>query len=75
MQVLVPICCFCEKVRDDGGTEFGQGIWGQLETYRATHHLLTEEMWFSPTSCPDCTKFHWEFLTTNGRSDRSQLVP
>lgn len=54
MHVLVPICCFCEKVRDDDGTEVGQGRWVDLKTYHAMRHLLPEEVWFSHTCCPDC---------------------
>jgi hypothetical protein len=55
MQVLVPLCCFCEKVRDDeGGVEVGQGRWVHLKTYHVMHNLLPDEVWFSHTSCPDC---------------------
>jgi len=54
MHVLVLSCCFCEKVRDDAAREFGQGIWTDVETYRASHHLMAEELWLAPAYCPDC---------------------
>jgi hypothetical protein len=54
VQVLVRICCSCEKVRDDDWPGIGQGKWVDLKTYHAMHNLLPDEVWFSPTSCPDC---------------------
>ncbi len=54
MQVLIPLCCFCERVQDDEGAEVGQGRWVQLKTYHAMHNLLPDEVWFSHTSCQDC---------------------
>lgn len=54
MHVLVPNCCFCGKVRDDEGREVGQGIWIDVETYRARHHVIPDYLWFSPTCCDDC---------------------
>jgi len=59
MHVLVPICCFCEKVQDDDETESGQGRWVYLNTYQATHHFLPKDVWLSPTCCPDCTCRKW----------------
>ncbi len=54
VQILVPICCFCEKVRDDEWPEVGQERWVDLKTYHVMHNLLPDEVWFSHTSCPDC---------------------
>jgi DNA-binding response OmpR family regulator len=41
---LVPICCVCKKIRDDGN------FWRQVETYVAEH----TDAKFSHGYCPDC---------------------
>lgn len=41
---LLPICCVCKKIRNDGG------YWGQLEEYVEQH----SEAEFSHGICPDC---------------------
>jgi DNA-binding response OmpR family regulator len=44
LQGLLPICCYCKKVRDD------QSYWQKVETYFAAH----SEVRFSHGICPDC---------------------
>jgi sigma-B regulation protein RsbU (phosphoserine phosphatase) len=44
LQELLPICCFCKKIRDD------QNYWQQVDFYLSTH-LETK---FSHGICPDC---------------------
>ena len=44
LQGLLPICCYCKKVRDD------QNYWHQVENYVARH----VEVRFSHGVCPDC---------------------
>jgi hypothetical protein len=52
---LVPICCFCSKVRDDRNTEPGKGLWGELNTYAISRQLpLSHRFKFSFGYCPDC---------------------
>ena len=46
LQGLLPICCYCKKIRDD------QNYWQQVETYFLDHL----EVRFSHGICPDC--FH-----------------
>jgi hypothetical protein len=41
---LVPICCYCKKIRDD------EGFWNQIERYVQDH----SEAKFSHGICPDC---------------------
>ncbi|HYV26582.1 MAG TPA: response regulator, partial [Candidatus Eisenbacteria bacterium] len=43
---LLPICCRCKKVRDDGG------YWSEVETYITSH----SDTKFSHSFCPDCYK-------------------
>jgi methyl-accepting chemotaxis protein len=43
---LLPICCSCKKIRDDGG------YWRQIETYVAERSQAE----FSHGICPDCAK-------------------
>jgi DNA-binding response OmpR family regulator len=46
LQGLLPICCYCKKIRDD------QNYWEQVDTYLARH----AELHFSHGICPEC----WE---------------
>ncbi len=52
LRELLPICCFCKKIRDD------DGYWDQLEEYFAKHSG-TE---FTHCICPDCAKEHYPEL-------------
>lgn len=45
LQGLIPICAWCQKVRDDAGS------WQGIEAYVHTHTDAT----FSHSICPDCT--------------------
>ncbi len=73
MYVLVPVCCFCEKVRDDNGTEVGQGPWMSLRAYRAKYHLLSGEMWFTHTCCADCMKNYENLFAAKRAADSPKL--
>lgn len=44
LQGMLPICCYCKKIRDD------QNYWQQIESYFADH----SEASFSHGICPDC---------------------
>lgn len=44
LQGLLPICCYCKKIRDD------QNYWQQVEGYISRH----SEAQFSHGVCPDC---------------------
>ena len=55
MDDLVPICCFCSKIRDDRNTEAGKGSWVDLKTYAISRQLsLSHRFIFSHGYCPDC---------------------
>lgn len=52
LQGLLPICCYCKKIRDD------QNYWHQVESYVGTH----ADVRFSHGICPDCSdKLRVEF--------------
>lgn len=42
---LLPICCYCKKIRDDGN------YWHQVESYVASH----ADVRFSHGICPECS--------------------
>ncbi len=44
LQGLLPICCYCKKIRDDGN------YWQQVEHYLTEH----SDAQFSHGICPDC---------------------
>jgi DNA-binding response OmpR family regulator len=45
LQGLLPICCYCKKIRDDGN------YWHRVESYIAGHANVR----FSHGICPDCS--------------------
>src|SRR5262249_50121163 len=47
---LLPICCYCKKIRDD------QNYWQQVEKYIGDH----SEVRFSHGICPECWTRHVE---------------
>jgi CBS domain-containing protein len=52
---ILPLCYWCEKVRDDSDAEPGQGVWSDLQTYLEKHHLNSYEVSFMHVFCPQCT--------------------
>ncbi len=64
MKQLVAMCCFCEKVRDDVGTEPGMGIWQEFKIYMAKYMLKPREVMFSHTYCPGCLSYYRDFLAS-----------
>lgn len=49
LQGILPICCYCKKIRND------DGYWEQVEAY-ITSHSQAE---FSHSICPACLKTHY----------------
>jgi hypothetical protein len=58
MNVVLSICCFCEKVRDDVGTEVGEGPWRDMNGYKVRRELLPLDTIFAYGCCPDCLADH-----------------
>jgi len=48
LQGLLPICCYCKKIRND------QNYWEQVESYITKH----SDAQFSHGICPDCHETH-----------------
>jgi hypothetical protein len=57
LQGLLPICCYCKRVRDD------KDYWQQVEAYISDH----SEAQFTHGICPDC--FAKEFQDTDEPGD------
>ncbi|HJW44019.1 MAG TPA: cache domain-containing protein [Geothrix sp.] len=53
---MIPICSYCKKIRDDGGS------WWQLESYIQKH----SEAEFSHGICPDCRARHFPAREPSG---------
>lgn len=69
MRLIVAMCCYCEKVRDDTGTKPGEGLWQDFKFYMACHMLRPEEVMFSHAYCPACLSHYRDFLKLpNGAS-------
>ncbi len=74
MKPVVAICCFCQRVRDDVGSEVGEGFWQEFRNYMAMHNLRPEEIEFSHTYCPSCLAYYRDFLTSQNVAHDYQRV-
>lgn len=50
MNLILPVCCFCEKVRDDAG----EGQWQDMKIYKVSRGLRPLDTVFAYGCCPDC---------------------
>lgn len=51
---MLPLCMYCKKIRDDTGTQPGEGIWMRLEKYL----LQKSGINISHGCCPECFTKH-----------------
>jgi len=65
MYVVVPMCCFCDKVQDGEYRGDQHPAWVPLRVYRAKYGLLPEEIWGAHTECPDCGGQYEQFMAHN----------
>lgn len=63
MRQILPICCFCEKVRDDTGTEPGKGLWQNFILFMSIYRIRPHEVIFSHGCCPACLSYHRSLLS------------
>jgi hypothetical protein len=56
LKSILPVCCFCDKVRDDTRSEATQGLWQDLQIYMVLRKLRPEDIVFAYTCCRDCLK-------------------
>lgn len=59
LQGLIPICCYCHKVRDDSE------VWNRLERYIEEH----TEAQLSHGMCPDCLEKHFPGASREGSGE------
>lgn len=72
MRHVVTMCCFCEKVRDDVGTEPGKGIWQEFNIYMAKYMLKPPDIRFSHAYCPGCLAYYRAFLALRQEAPHPQ---
>jgi hypothetical protein len=60
----VVMCCLCEKVRDDVGSEPGEGMWQEFKIYMAKYMLRLADIRLSHTYCPACLVSYRAFLAS-----------
>lgn len=58
LEKIIPICCFCKKIRDDE-----QGYWLRFEEYIAKH----TDADFSHGVCPGCMEKHYPDIDTEDK--------
>ena len=54
LEGVLPVCMYCKKIRDDNGTEPGNGEWMRLETYLYSKSGTI----VSHGCCPACFEEH-----------------
>jgi DNA-binding NtrC family response regulator len=65
LEGLIPICCYCKKIRDD------HNYWEDVENYVSEH----SEAQFSHGICPDCIKKYVEPMMVERAIKRDEKVP
>lgn len=71
MKEILPICCFCEKVRDDAGTEAGEGLWQDMKSHMVSRGLRPLNTILAYGCCPDCLTDDPRAIAFRTRSSRS----
>ena len=54
LEGILPVCMYCKKIRDDSGTEPGEGEWMRMETYLYSKSGTI----ISHGCCPECFEEH-----------------
>ena len=72
MKRIVASCCFCQRLRDDLGTEAGKGLWHEFSNYMAMHKLRAEDVNLSGAYCPSCLVHYGDFLVSKRVVDEHQ---
>lgn len=52
LEGMIPICSYCEKIRDDTGKEHGEGNWERIDDY--IYEETDQE--FTHGICPECVE-------------------
>lgn len=63
--LVLPVCCVCGLIRDDGRSVPPETIWITLKEYRHAYHVQWKTLLFTHTYCPDCLAQIRERLTTS----------
>ena len=51
---ILALCYWCERVRDDIGSEPGKGIWCDLQIYLDKHEVDATDISYMHVFCPEC---------------------
>jgi hypothetical protein len=71
MKQILPVCCFCDKVRDDTRSEAAQGLWQDWQVYMVSQKLRPEALPLAYTCCRDCLKHDPRAIAFRTRLSRS----
>jgi len=72
---LVAICSFCQKLRDAGGTEAGNGSWQQSGIYMDMHNFRAEDIELVLTYYRYGLAFYRQVLTSRNLALQSKDRP
>ena len=71
LKSILPVCCFCDKVRDDTRSEIAQGLWRDFQNYMASNKLRPEDIAVAYTCCRDCLNDDPRAIAFRARWNRS----
>ena len=74
--IVIPICCVCNRVREQVQAIGKSEHWGTLGVYLSSHHIASGEYHLTNTYCPACAAhFTKPFITTIIFPYKSQKTP
>ena len=72
--IVIPICCVCNKVRENVRAEGDRGQWDTLGVFLRAHHLSSGEYRLTHTYCPACATQFSKLAEADGHSARRKTA-
>ncbi len=70
--IVIPICCVCNRVRENVQAEGNREQWDTLDAFLGTHHLSSGEYHLTHTYCPVCSMQFSKLRKTDGQVQRKE---
>ncbi len=72
--IVIPICCVCNRVRENVDTAGTKERWDTLGTFLKLHHILNGEYLLTHTYCPPCARRFGTLPKADRKTERPDLA-